>query len=352
MKSWKIERHGGVDALALKNEPDPRPGPMQARVRVEAVGLNHLDLWVRKGVSGHKFPLPLTPGCDIAGTLDEFGAGAEEALRAQGFKKGSPILINPGVSCGRCKACLGGFDPLCPEYGILGETCNGGCSEFVVVPIANLILRPESVSAITAAALPIPFLTAWTMLVRKADLKAGETILIHAGGSGVSVAAIQIAKLLGAHVITTVGSDEKIEKAEELGADHVINYKKAPFREELKKILADHGTRGVEVALDHIGADTFNDSIKSLVWGGRLVTCGATSGHEVKIDLRQVFFKNISILGTTMGSKADLLKIVELVDQGRLKPIFDRVFPMAELREAHEKLESRNVFGKILVTAP
>jgi NADPH:quinone reductase-like Zn-dependent oxidoreductase len=248
-----------------------------------------------------------------------------------------------------CEACLSGFDPLCPKYGILGETTDGGCADYVVVPIQNLIARPDGMSAVQAAALPIPYLTAWTMLTQKAALRAGETVLIQAGGSGVSVAAIQMAKLLGATVITTVGNEEKAAKAKALGADHVILYKKSPFRDELKKILASMGKRGCEVVIDHVGADTFSESMKSLAWGGRLVTCGATSGADIQIDLKAVFFKNISILGSTMGSKADLLRIVELVHQGKLKAIVDSTLPMTALPEALTRLENRQTFGKLVL---
>ena len=253
---------------------------------------------------------------------------------------------------------MAGFDPLCPHYGILGETRDGGCADFVTVSVANLIASPTGMSAVEAAALPIPFLTAWTMLTRKAAVRPGETVLIHAGGSGVSVAAIQMAKMLGATVITTVGSDDKAQKARELGADHVINYKRGPFRDELKKILGSYESsagasapkKGCEVVVDHVGADTFSESVKSLAWGGRLVTCGATSGSDIKLDLKIVFFKNISILGSTMGSKADLIRVVDLVHQKKLKAVVDSTLPMSKLAEAMAKLENRQAFGRVILT--
>jgi len=350
MKTWRIERHGGPEVLQWVDRHVPEPGAGQVLIRVEAVGLNHLDLWVRNGVPGHKFPLPLTPGCDIAGRIEAFGPGAEELLKQDGLLVGAPVVINAGISCGRCEACLSGFDPLCRHYGILGETQDGGCTEFAVVPAVNVIARPANLSAVQAAALPIPFVTAWGMIFRKAELRLGDTILIHAGGSGVSVAAIQMAKLVGAQVITTVGSDDKIAKAKALGADYVIQYQKASFRDEVKKILSAQGKRGCEVVIDHVGADTWADSMKCLAWGGKIITCGATSGAEIKIDLKAIFFKNISILGSTMGSKADFLRVVQLVAQDKLKPVIDSTFPMDQLPAALERLSKREVFGKVIVT--
>lgn len=349
MKAWRIEKHGGPEVVELRDLSTPEPGPMQVRIQVQAVSLNHMDIWVRSGVPGHRFSLPLTPGCDMTGVVDSFGVGAEQKLSRLGIKKGSPVIINPGISCGICETCLRGFDPICAHYGLFGETQDGGCAEFVIVPVANLILRPPQVSAVEAACLPITFITAWSMLTRKAQVQAGETVLIQAGGSGVSAAAIQMAKLLGARVITTVGEDEKIPKAKALGADVVINYKKTPFRMEVKQILSTLGKNGVEVALDHVGGETFQETLKCLSWGGRLVTCGSTANAKVEMDLRPIFFKNISILGSTLGSKADLIRIVELVAQGKLKPVVDSTYPFSKYREAVARLESRKFFGKVVV---
>ncbi|MGK5082695.1 zinc-binding dehydrogenase [Bdellovibrionota bacterium FG-1] len=346
MRAWRIEKHGGLDTLVSRDIATPVPGPMEVLVHVEAVGLNHLDLWVRKGVEGHRFPLPLTPGCDVAGTIAAFGPGA----KTEPLIEGSPVVLNPGISCGHCVACLGGFDPLCLQYGILGETRDGGCADMIVVPAANVIARPMGLSAIDAAALPIPYLTAWTMLFEKARLKPGEVCLIQAGGSGVSVAAIQMAKLVGATVITTVGNAEKAQKARALGADHVILYREKPFRQELKSILSALGKKGCDVVIDHVGKETFTDSIKSLSWGGRLVTCGATSGSQIEVDLKGIFFKNISIVGSTMGSKADLLKIIELVSRGKLKAVVDSVYDLDQIAEAHQYLETRQAFGKVVLS--
>ncbi len=350
MRAWKVEKHGGPEVLKLVDLPKPKPGPKEALVKVENVGLNHLDVWVMKGVPGHKFPLPLTNGCDVAGKIEELGEGAAEVLEKNGMRVGSPVIVSPGFSCGICEACLLGLDQNCLSYGLLGETRDGGCTEFISVPVINLIPRPSTISTAEAACLPINFLTAWSMVVRKGAVRPGEVVLVHAGGSGVSVAAIQMAKMFGCTVITTVGNPEKIQKARQLGADFVIDYKKTPFREELKSILKTIGKKGCDMVVDHIGVDTFRDSIKCLVPGGRVVTCGTTSGGEVTIDLKQVFFKNLSILGTTMGSKGDLIRIVDLVARGKLKPIIDKTYPMTDLPQALEYLDSRRNFGKTVLT--
>ncbi len=354
MKAWRIHQHGGPEVLSWMDVPDPVAAPLQAVVQVEAVGLNHLDLWVRQGVPGHSFHLPMTPGGDISGTVLALGPGAEEYLAQTktSISIGSPVLLQPGISCGQCEACFKGFDPLCRAYGILGETQDGGCAEQIVVPLSSLIPRPPSLSAKEGAALGISFLTAWTMLTRKAHLQPGELVLIHAGGSGVSVAAIQMAKLLGGTVITTVGSPDKAEKAKAIGADYVIPYKEVSFRTEVKKIATSLGKNGCEVVLDHVGNQTFADSLKCLNWGGRLVTCGATSGPQTELNLNALFFKNISIFGSTMGSKGDYLQLVRLVATGKLKPIVDTVLEWKRLPEAMQQMESRKFFGRTILTIP
>ncbi|MGK5087952.1 zinc-binding dehydrogenase [Bdellovibrionota bacterium FG-2] len=351
MKAWRIERHGGPEVLKRVDVDDPVAGPMEIRVRVQAVGLNHLDVWARKGVPGFKFPLPLIPGCDICGVIDSFGPGSEKTLAKEGFKQGSDVILNPVVSCDRCEACLGGFHPLCKNFGILGETQDGGCADFVIAPLSQVIARPAGLALAEAASLPIPYVTAWSMVTRKAQIKPGQWVLVQAGGSGVSVALIQMIKLLGANVITTVGDDSKIQKARDLGADFVIQYKSQSFKDELKKILVQIGRKGCDVAFDHVGASTFPDSMRALSWGGKFVTCGATSGAEVNLDLKALFFKNLSVLGSTMGSKADLMQVLELVKQKKLHAVVDTVLPMEKLPEALARLEDRRVFGKIVVTS-
>jgi NADPH:quinone reductase-like Zn-dependent oxidoreductase len=358
MRTWVITRHGPLgelrEILRRVERHSPQPGQDEALVRVEAVGLNHMELWGLQGVPGFQFPLPLVPGCDVTGTLEAFGPLGDEARRrcddAQ-LRPGSGVVVYPVTSCGECAACRADFAPLCPKFQLLGETRDGGCSDLMAVPVRNLVARPKALPPVTAAALPIAYVTAWSMIHRKAQLAGGQTILIHAGGSGVSMAAIQIAKRAGATVITTVGSDEKAERARRIGADCAINYRARPFREALKEYLKPLGRRDVDVVIDHVGADTFIDSIKSLAWGGKLVTCGATSGARVTLDLKPVFYKNLSILGSTMGGRGDLETILALVTAGELAPVIDSIHPMDELPRAIERLASREAFGKIVVTA-
>ena len=348
MKAWRIDTHGGNEVLKRIELETPKPGPGKIRVDVKAVGLNHLDLWVRKGVPGHRFPLPLIPGTDAVGVVSEIGPGVD--LKSSGLAIGTRVIVSPGFSCGKCPACLAETDPLCASYGIRGESADGGCADSIVLPWEDAIPLPDSLSFIEAAAIGIPYLTAWSMLVRKARVHAGEFVLIQAGGSSVSVAATQLAKLFGATVITTVGDDSKIEKSKATGADYVINYRKNSFREELKKILKPIGKKGVDVAIDHVGQDTFLESMKSLATGGRLATCGATTGGEVLIDLKLLFFKNLSLLGTTMGARADLVRAVKLIGEGKVKPVVDRTLPMEKLGEALTLIEERKLFGKIVLT--
>lgn len=339
MKAIVVREHGGVERLERMEIPDPVPQPGEAVVDVRAVALNHLDLWLRRGVPGHKFPLPMIPGAEVAGTIRSIPEGF-------GWKRGDAVIVAPGFSCGHCIACLSGNDPLCPDYGIFGEARNGGCAEQMAVPIRNLIRKPESLSFVEAAALPLDMLTAWHMLVARAQLRMGETVLVHAGGSGVGSASIQIAKLWRATVYATAGSPEKAARARQLGADETILYRETDFLAAVRTLT---GKRGVDIVVEHVGADTFDRSLKSLARGGRLVTCGATSGGEATINIRLVFFKLLSILGSTMGSLAELHEIFRHVEAGRLRPVIDRVLPLQEIADAHRALENREVFGKIVL---
>ncbi|HLU65052.1 MAG TPA: zinc-binding dehydrogenase, partial [Kofleriaceae bacterium] len=277
---------------------------------------------------------------DVSGVVDAVGPGVSD------LDAGTRVVVNPGLSCGVCRACLSGRDNLCPRYRILGENAQGGYGQLLVVPRQNIAPYPGELGFPEAAASLLTFLTAWQMLVDKAAVQPGETVLVHGAGSGVGVAAVQIARLWGARVIATAGSDEKLARARELGAEEGINYRTADFVAEVKRMT---DRRGVDVVFEHVGGDTFARSIKATRSGGRIVTCGATSGFSPQIDLRHVFFRQISILGSTMGSKGTLLEVLEHVAAGRLRPVIDRVMPLSQAAEAHRALEAREVFGKIVL---
>lgn len=335
-----VREHGGREALLHEKVEDPVPRADEVLVEVRATGVNHLDIWVRKGVPGHRFPLPLIPGNEISGVVLETGECVENV------SAGEEVVLAPGVSCGHCIACRSGRDHHCRKYGILGESRHGGYAERIVVPRDNVLPKPANLSFEQAASLPLVFMTAWHMLIGRASLRPGETVLVHAGGSGVGSAAIQVAKLWNARVITTAGSDEKLRRAALLGADHLINYNEENFARKVKEIT---GGKGVDVVFEHVGTDTWEGSLRSLAWQGRLVTCGATTGADASINLRHLFFKSLSILGSTMGSRAELMEVLTHVEGGRLKPTVDRTLPLADAAEAHRLIEEREVFGKIVL---
>jgi NADPH:quinone reductase-like Zn-dependent oxidoreductase len=342
MHAWQVAHHGGPEALEWKELPTPEPGPGEVRVRVRACALNRLDLWVRDGVPGHRFPLPLVPGSEVAGEVDAVGPGVED------LELGSPTLVAPGVSCGVCARCAAGEDVLCRRYGILGEHRDGGYAELLVVPRRNVLPLPRGLSFVAAAATPLVFLTAWHMLVARAKLARREDVLVHAAGSGVSSAAIQIARLLGARtIVATAGSDEKLARARELGATHTVNYRTADFVAATRE--ATDG-KGVEVVVDHVGGEVFERSLKAVAWAGRVVLCGATAGGEATVNLRAVFFKSLSILGSTMGTLAELHHLTGYFETGELVPVVDRTLPLERAREAQAVLEQREQFGKVVMT--
>lgn len=335
-----LREHGGPEVLRRERLPVEELGPGAVRVAVRAVALNHLDLWVRRGGPAFKLTWPHRLGADVAGVVDALGPGVT------GLEVGQRVVVNPGLSCGVCRACLSGRDNLCRQYGILGEHRDGGYGELLVVPRQNIAPYPGDLSFPEAASGLLTFLTAWQMLVDKAAVRPGETVLVQGAGSGVGVAAVQIARLHGARVIATAGSDDKLVRVRELGAEATINYRTADFVAEVKK-LTDR--RGVDVVFEHVGGATFEGSVRAVASGGRIVTCGATSGFEPKVDLRHIFFRQIAVLGSTMGSKGALLEVLEHVAAGRLRPIVDRTMPLARAAEAHRALESRDVFGKIVL---
>lgn len=341
MKAIAFRQHGGPEVLEMTELSTPEPRAREVRVKVKAVALNHLDVWVRKGWAGLKLEMPHVLGSDVAGVVDAVGAEVTD------LKPGAEALVNPGLSCGACEKCLSGEDVLCRSYAILGEHVRGGYAEYVCVPRQNILPKPKALSFEESACLPLTFLTAWHMLMTRAQLRPGETVLIHAAGSGVGSAGVQIAKLAGAKVIATASTPEKLEKAKALGADHLINYAQSDFLEEVKKLTS---RRLVDVVFEHVGASTWDKSVLCLPKGGRLVTCGATTGPDVKLDLRVLFYKSISLLGSTMGSKGELFRILELVEAGKLKPVMDRVLPLSKAAEAHGLLTDRKSFGNVVLT--
>jgi NADPH:quinone reductase-like Zn-dependent oxidoreductase len=300
----------------------------------------HLDLWVRGGLPNVSIPLPHIPGSDVAGEVAKIGSEVTTV------RVGQKVVLAPGVTCGKCPACLAGMDNRCRQFTNLGYMIDGGCGEFVRVPEVNCLPYPENLSFEEAAAVPLVFQTAWHMLVGRAQLQPGEDVLILGASSGVGSAAIQVAKFFGARVITTAGTNEKLEKARQLGADHAINHKTEKIREEVRRITAK---RGVDVVFEHVGTATWEESLASLAPGGRLVTCGATTGYDAKIDLRFLFSRQLSLLGSYMGAKSELLTVMKLVAAGRLKPIVDRVFPLSEAAAAHAYLQSSQQFGKVVL---
>lgn len=340
MQAMVLRRHGGPEVLEREEIELPDPGPREVQVRVRAVAMNHMDLWVRRGLPHLKLEYPHRLGCDIAGTVEKLGPGARAG------KVGERVMLQPAISCGVCQACLSGRDNLCRGYHILGESTQGGYGELVNVPDTNLLSIPEGMSMTDAAALPLCTLTAWQMVMRKAKVQPGETVLVHAAGSGVSSIAIQLVKMAGGQVIATTGSDEKAERARALGADHVINYSTQDFVAEVKAIT---DSRGVDIVIEHVGGDVFAKSVFATTWGGRIVTCGATAGATPKVDLRHIFFRQIEVLGSTMGSKGDLLAAMPHIRSGAIKPVVDRVMPLWEAREAHAALEGRKAFGKVVL---
>ena len=340
MRAVLIRKHGGVEVLEIADLPKPRAVAGQVVLRVKAAGMNHLDTWVRRGLPGVTLPLPMIPGSDAAGVIEEVGPGATD------LQPGARVFVAPGFSCGRCVECCAGNDPLCKDYGMIGEHTSGTQAEYVALPAANVMPLPDGLPFEEGAAFPLVFLTAWHMLVGRAQVRVGEDVLVQAGGSGVGTAAIQIARLHGARVFTTVGSDDKAARVRELGADAAINYRKTDSLEEVRRLT---GKRGVDVVIESVGQETWDKSLRALARGGRLVTCGATSGYRGETDLRFVFSKGLSILGSTMGSRAELLRVARLVGERRLKPVIDRVLPLERVADGHRAMAERSVFGKIIL---
>ena len=343
MRAALIRNQGGPEVLELTETETPDPAPGEALIRVRACALNHLDLWTRSGLAGYKPPLPHILGNDIAGEIASLPGGMDTS----GLKVSQRVMLQPGTSCGRCAMCLAGDDFLCRQYRILGHGRPGGYAEFVAAPLASLIPIPDSISFENAAAFPLVFLTAWRMLVVRAQVKVGEDVLVWAAGSGVGMAAIQIAKLMGARVIATGGGEKKLALARSLGADEVVDHYTGDVVAEVKRLTAK---KGVEVVIEHTGGKTWERSIQSLTQRGRLVTCGATSGPTGATDLRFLFVKHLSLMGSYMGSRADLLAAAPHFFAGRLKTHVHTTLPLERAAEAHRMMEASEHFGKIVLT--
>jgi NADPH:quinone reductase-like Zn-dependent oxidoreductase len=343
MKAIVIHKHGDPSVLRYTDVPEPVLRHNEVLVRVRACALNHLDLWVRRGLPGVAIPLPHIPGSDVAGEVAKVGPEVSTV------HVGQKVVLAPGVTCGKCPACIAGQDNRCRNFTNLGYMIDGGCAEYVRAPEVNCMPYPENLDWPHAAAVPLVFLTAWHMLVNRAQLQPGETVLVLAAGSGVGSAAIQIAKFFGARVIATAGTDEKLAKARELGADEVIHHFIMPISKEVRRLT---NNRGVDVVVEHVGTATWDDSLKSLAPSGRLVTCGATTGYDAKLDIRFLFSRQLSILGSYMGTKDELRKVLKLVAQGRLRPAVDKVWSLHECATAHNYLENAKQFGKVVLTVP
>jgi len=343
MKAIVFHEHGDPSVLQYEDVPEPHARPGEVLVGVHACALNHLDLWVRRGLPGVPIPLPHIPGSDIAGEIVKLGEGVTTV------RVGQKVLLAPGVTCGKCPACISGNDNRCREFTNLGYIIDGGCAEFVRCPEVNCMTYPENLDWVHAAAVPLVFQTAWHMLVNRAQLQVGEDVLVLAAGSGVGSAALQVAKFFGARVIATAGTDEKLKKAKELGADELINHSVIPISKEVRRLT---NNRGVDIVFEHVGSATWEHSIKSLAPGGRLVTCGATTGYDVKLDMRFLFTRQLSLLGSYMGTKTELRTVLKLVEQGRLKPVVDKVWPLQDAALAHDYLEKNKQFGKVVLTIP
>ncbi len=341
MKAVFLTAHGGNDVLSFGERPDPVPGAGEVLVKVEAAALNGLDIFVRNGIPGVPVTFPHVPGADGTGVVEALGPGVK------GPAPGTRVVLQPGLSCGTCEFCLAGERSLCVTFRILGEHLPGTFAEKVAVPRANVYPTPGRLSPEQAAAFPLVGLTAWRMLVTRAALRPGETVLVHGVGGGVSTMAVQIAKLCGAsRVFVTSSSEEKLQRARELGADETINYKTADVGKAIRELTKK---RGVDLVVDSVGAATWRHSLNAAARNGRIVTCGATSGPNPEEEIRTIFWKQLTILGSTMGTDAEFTAMLSAVEAGRIDPVVDSVFPLADARQAYERMASGAAFGKIVL---
>jgi NADPH:quinone reductase-like Zn-dependent oxidoreductase len=341
MRAVYIERHGGPEVLTVGELTVPEPGPGEVRIKIVAAALNHLDLWVRGGIPGIELSMPHVLGSDGAGVIDALGDGVEA------FAVGDKVHLQPGLFCGDCEFCEQGEESLCTSYRLLGEHVSGTFAEFAVAPAVNAYLKPDTLTWEAAAAFPLAYETAWRLLMSAGGLKPGESVLIHGIGGGVAGAALQIAKHAGATVYATSSSQGKLDRAFELGADVVLDY----TVQDVPAAIREHTSkRGVDLVIDDVGQATWRDSIESVRRGGRIATCGATTGNDAVTPINRVYWKQISIHGSTMANRREFEAVSELVINGSIEPIIDRTFSLEEAPAALERLASGDQFGKIVLT--
>lgn len=339
MRAALFHRTGGPDVLQVEEVPRPKPGPHEVLIAVRAAGLNHLDLWVRRGLP-IETTMPHIGGSDLAGEIVEIGS------EVQGWRTDDRVLANPLLSCDRCPACREGHESLCERIRVVGEHTNGGFAEYAVVPARNVHRLPDTIPFATAAAFPVSYQTAWRALMTRARLREGHDVLVLGASGGTAIAAVQIAKLVGARVFAVTNGERKVEKVRALGADAVYDRSMVDFSRE---VHAATGKRGVDIVIENVGEATWPGSVRALARGGRLVTYGATTGYRASIDLRLLFWKQLELIGTTMASRAEFAAVLQQFFQAKLNPVIDSVLPLDRVREAHERLESGEHFGKIIL---
>jgi NADPH:quinone reductase-like Zn-dependent oxidoreductase len=340
MRAALFHSHGGPDVITIGEVPTPSPGPGEVRVKVRAAALNHLDLFVRRGISSLKLPLPHVGGADAAGVVDAVGPEVAD------WQPGDEVVINPSLPCQRCPACRAGEQPLCSRYRILGEHTAGTFAEQVVVPADRLRAKPAHLDWVGAASVALVFQTAWRALISRAALRAGETLLVLGSGGGVATAALQVGRLAGARVLAVASSPERAELARQLGAEEVLERREGTWA---RAAWDATGRRGADVILDSVGESTWPDTIRTAAPGGRIVTCGATTGPEAPTDLRYVFWRQLAILGSTMASDAEYDAVMNQIDRGRLHPVVGKVLDLEEAGAAHRMLEAGEVAGKLVL---
>ncbi len=340
MKAVIMREFGAPDVLRYEDVPEPSIKRDEVLIRVSYTSINHLDIWVRTGLTAYGTKLPHILGCDISGIIVDKGEDVKE------FNAGDRVIVDPGIRCMRCEFCLSGRDNICRTFGIVGATVSGGYREYVAFPARDIIKIPDNTPLDVSAAFPLTYMTSWHMLVNRAKITPGERILIVGGTSGIGIAALQISRLTGMEIIATAGSDDKLEFLKRNGADYIINHEREDIYERVKEFT---GGEGVDVVFEHVGPSIFEKALRVLKKGGRLVTCGATRGPEVRLDLRYLFSRELTIMGSIMGTRSEHLRITGLVGKGLLKPVIDSVYPLKDTRDAHKRIEERRHIGKILL---